>query len=125
MKKITRSMEDYLEAISIAAAKDGAARVTDIKKLLNVKTPSVTGALTVLAAAGLIEHQRYGRVHLTKEGAAIAKEIKKKHALISKFLRDIIGVSPDTADIDACKIEHALSAETFKKLTAFVEKHGK
>ena len=118
-------MEDYLEAISIAAAKNGAARVTDIKILLNVKTPSVTGALAVLAKAGLIEHEKYGRVTLTKKGAAIAKEVKKKHAVISSFLRDILGVSQAAADIDACKIEHVVSKETFKKLTAFVQKRGK
>lgn len=118
-------MEDYLEAISIASAKDGAARVTDIKMLLNVKTPSVSGALAVLAKAGLIEHERYGRVNLTKKGAAIAKEVKKKHAVISTFLRDILDVSPDIANIDACKIEHVVSKETFKKLTSFVQKRKK
>ena len=122
--KLTGSMEDYLEAISIAAAKDGAARVTDIKTLLNVKTPSVSGALGVLSKAGLIEHERYGRVSLTKAGAAMAKEIKKKHAVISSFLRDILGVSPAAADIDACKIEHVVSRETFKKLTAFMRKQS-
>jgi len=123
--KLTGSMEDYLEAISIAAAKEGSARVTDIKTLLNVKTPSVTGALAVLAKAGLIEHEKYGRVTLTKKGAAIAKEVKKKHAVISSFLRDILGVSQAAADIDACKIEHVVSKETFKKLTAFVQKSKK
>jgi DtxR family Mn-dependent transcriptional regulator len=118
-------MEDYLEAIDIASVKEGAARVTDIKTLLNVKMPSVSGALTVLSKAGLIKHEKYGRVTLTKKGAAIAKEVKKKHAVISAFLRDVLGVSPDAADIDACKMEHVISAETFKKLRVFVRAHKK
>jgi DtxR family Mn-dependent transcriptional regulator len=124
-KNITGSMEDYLEAILLTMSKEGTSRVTDIKTLLNVKTPSVTGALRVLVKAGLIEHEKYGRVTLTKKGGAIAKEVKKKHMIISSFLRDIVGVSPNTADIDACKIEHTLSRETFKKLTAFVEENKK
>jgi DtxR family Mn-dependent transcriptional regulator len=122
-KNITGSMEDYLEAIFIMSAKNGSTRVTDIKTLLNVKMPSVTNALRVLVKAGFIEHEKYGRVTLTKSGAAIAKDVKKKHLIISEFLRDIIGVSANTADMDACKIEHTLSKETFRKLTAFVEKH--
>jgi DtxR family Mn-dependent transcriptional regulator len=124
-KNITQSMEDYLEAISVMSAKDGSARVTDIKILLNVKTPSVTGALRVLSKAGFIEHEKYGRITLTKSGAAIARDVKKKHSVISEFLHDIIGVSANTSDIDACKIEHTLSKETFRKLTAFVNEHKK
>ncbi|MDR1123357.1 MAG: metal-dependent transcriptional regulator [Elusimicrobiota bacterium] len=124
-KNITGSMEDYLEAIAIASVKEGAARVTDIKTLLGVKMPSVSGALAVLLKAGLIKHEKYGRVTLTKKGAAIAKEVKKKHAVISAFLHGVLGVSPDAADIDACKIEHVISAETFKKLCSFMRAHKK
>jgi DtxR family Mn-dependent transcriptional regulator len=125
MKNITGSMEDYLEAISIAAAKEGTARVTDVKNLLNVKMPSVSGALRVLTKSGLIEHEKYGRVRLTKKGGAIAKDVKKKHAVISAFLRNILGVSADAAEIDACKIEHVISKETFQNLTDYLTKHKK
>jgi DtxR family Mn-dependent transcriptional regulator len=125
MSNLTSSMEDYLEAISIASVQDGTARVKDIRALMGVKTPSVTGALQVLAKHGLIAHEKYGRVQLTKKGAAIASEVKKKHVVISAFLRDIVGVFPTTADIDACKIEHVLSKETFTKLMDFVAKFKK
>ncbi|MDR0734221.1 MAG: metal-dependent transcriptional regulator [Elusimicrobiota bacterium] len=124
-KNITGSMEDYLEAIAIASVREGAARVTDIKTLLSVKTPSVSGALGVLSKAGLIKHEKYGRVTLTKKGAVIAKKVKKKHAVISAFLHCVLGVSPDAADIDACKIEHVISEQTFKKLCAFMRAHKK
>lgn len=123
MNSVTSSMEDYLEAISIACEGEKGARVTDIKILMNVKTPSVSGALKALEARGLITHEKYGRVQLTKEGQAIAREVKKKHSVISEFLRDIVGVRPATAEIDACKIEHVLSKETFVKLMEFVGKH--
>jgi DtxR family Mn-dependent transcriptional regulator len=95
--------------------------VVDIKNLMNVKTPSVSGALEVLAGHNLIKHERYGRVQLTKQGAQIAAEVKKKHATIALFLKEIIGVATEVADIDACKIEHAISKETFLKLANFVE----
>ncbi|WP_428047073.1 metal-dependent transcriptional regulator [Candidatus Proelusimicrobium excrementi] len=123
MNSVTSSMEDYLEAISIACEGEKGARVTDIKILMNVKTPSVSGALKALEARGLITHEKYGRVQLTKDGQAIAREVKKKHSVISEFLRDIVGVRPATAEIDACKIEHVLSKETFVKLMEFVGKH--
>ncbi len=123
MNTISSSMEDYLEAISIAYDGEKGARVTDIKILMNVKTPSVSGALKVLKARGLITQEKYGLVKLTKEGQSIAREVKKKHSIIAEFLRDIVGVRPATAEIDACKIEHALSAETFMKLKEFVRSH--
>lgn len=123
MNSVTSSMEDYLEAISIACEGEKGARVTDIKILMSVKTPSVSGALKALEARGLITHEKYGRVQLTKDGQAIAREVKKKHSVISEFLRDIVGVRPATAEIDACKIEHVLSKETFVKLMEFVGKH--
>lgn len=123
METISSSMEDYLEAIAIAYDGENGARVTDIKILMNVKTPSVSGALKVLKARGLITQEKYGLVKLTKEGRSIAREVKKKHSVIAEFLRDIVGVRPATAEIDACKIEHSLSKETFLKLTEFVRQH--
>ena len=122
MTNLSSNMEDYLEAISIASSQSGAARVKDIRTLMNVKTPSVSGALQVLAKQGLVTHERYGRVQLTKAGEVIAAEVKKKHSVISTFLRDMVGVSQSVAEIDACKIEHVLSKETFKKLMEFTAK---
>lgn len=122
MTNLSSNMEDYLEAISIASSQSGTARVKDIRTLMNVKTPSVSGALQVLAKQGLVTHERYGRVQLTKAGEVIAAEVKKKHSVISIFLRDVVGVSQSVAEIDACKIEHVLSKETFKKLMEFTAK---
>lgn len=116
------SMEDYLEAISIASKQHGVARVKDIRDLMNVKTPSVTGALTVLAKMGYVLHEKYGYVELTPKGVKAADEVKQRHVLLTQFLTDILGVSQSAADIDACKMEHVISKETFDKLTNFVKK---
>lgn len=124
-RQLTSSMEDYLEAILAAADAKGRARVTDIKNLLNVKTPSVTGALFALSQKKLTLHERYGKIQLTPHGKNIALRVKKKHSVISGFLRDVLGVNLAAADVDACKIEHAISNETFKKLISFVNTRGK
>jgi len=121
-KTLTMSMEDYLEAISLSSKQYGVARVKDIRAMMNVKTPSVTGALTVLAAQGYVMHEKYGYVDLTPKGHKAAEEIKRRHSVLSRFLTETLGVSEGTADIDACKMEHAISKETFDKLTKFINK---
>ncbi len=121
MAKLTSNMEDYLEAISLASRGEDGARVKDIGALLKVKNPSVTGALEVLEKAGLVVHQRYGKVRLSAKGHEIAAEVKKKHSLISRFLIEIVGLPPKVADMDACKIEHVISKETFEKLKVFYD----
>ena len=115
-------MEDYLEAIMVAEDKDGLARVTDVRDLLGVKTPSVTGALRVLAEKGYLKHEPYQGVKLTAKGRRAAQDVKARHVILSSFLTDILGVKPKTADIDACKMEHTVSRETLDKLHEFLKK---
>lgn len=124
-KRLSANMEDYLEAISLACNEDGVARVTDVRDLLGVKTPSVTGALAVLAKDGYLKHEPYKGVALTAKGRRAAEDVKKRHAILSRFLTDILGVGGKTADIDACKMEHTVSKETLEKLHAFLHKQTK
>ncbi len=121
-KHLSANMEDYLEAIALACNDQGAARVTDIRDLLGVKTPSVTGALKVLAEQGYLKHEPYKGVMLTAKGRRAAEDVQERHAILSHFLKDVIGVSPKTANIDACKMEHTISKETLTKLHEFLEK---
>lgn len=121
-QKLTSNMEDYLEAISLCCNEEGVARVSDIRDMLGVKTPSVTGALAVLAKGGFLLHEPYAGVELTAKGKRAAEDVKKRHAILSKFLTHVIGVSPKTADIDACKMEHTISRETLGKLHDFLHK---
>ena len=124
-KKLSSNMEDYLEAIFVAQHEDGLARVTDVRDLLGVKTPSVTGALRVLAEKGYLKHEPYKGVKLTAKGRRAAEDVKARHAILSSFLTDVLGVKPKTADIDACKMEHTISRETLDKLHEFLQKQGK
>lgn len=124
-KNLSSNMEDYLEAISLASNEEGLARVTDIRDLLKVKTPSVTGALRVLAEGGYLKHEPYRGVTLTAKGRRTAEDVKKRHAILSRFLTDVLGVAPKTANIDACKMEHTVSKETLEKLHAFLHKQTK
>ena len=124
--KITSSMEDYLEAILVLKEKNRVARVKDIAKELDVRTPSVNAALKTLVKAGFVAHEKYGYVELTVTGEKIARDVKNRHELLVCFLTDILMLDEDTAALDACKIEHEMSKQTFKRLAEFIEylKHG-
>jgi DtxR family Mn-dependent transcriptional regulator len=117
---LTMSLEDYLEAVSFLADK-GEVRVTDIASRLGVSKPSVLTALKTLEDQGFLEHKRYGTVLLTKKGAIQASEIRERHSFLTAFLRQIVGVDAETAEKDACKMEHHLSEETLKKMQALVK----
>jgi DtxR family Mn-dependent transcriptional regulator len=119
--RLSSSKEDYLEAIAILYKEKGFARVKDISRLLGVKNPSVTGALATLERDDLVRHERYGYVELTKRGERIAQDVRKRHAVIRRFLTLILNIDPETADEDSCRLEHSISPETIEKLTKFVE----
>ncbi|MDR2362802.1 MAG: metal-dependent transcriptional regulator [Spirochaetaceae bacterium] len=116
---MTQSLEDYLEMVSFLAD-EGEVRVTDIASRLGVSKPSVLTALKVLEEQGFLEHERYSNVALTSKGIVRAADIRERHYFLTSFLRDTVGVSPETAEKDACKMEHVLSEETLKKMKLFV-----
>lgn len=118
--RLTSSMEDYLEAIVTLKREGGTARVSDISRVMDVKKPSVTGALSVLVDRGLIVHEKYGRVELTGKGEKIAGEIREKHDMLVGFLHKVLGLDRDLSEKDACGMEHSISQKTFERLTAFL-----
>jgi DtxR family Mn-dependent transcriptional regulator len=117
---MTQSLEDYLEMVSFLSD-DGEVRVTDIATRLGVSKPSVLTAVKTLEMQGLLEHERYRAVTLTQKGALRAAEIRDRHNFLTVFLRDTLGVSAETAEDDACKMEHILSEETLKKMKLLVK----
>jgi DtxR family Mn-dependent transcriptional regulator len=117
---MTQSLEDYLEMVSFLAD-EGEVRVTDIASRLGVSKPSVLTALKNLEEQGLLEHERYKTVTLTKKGGLLAGEIKDRHYFLTAFLRDILGVNAETSEKDACKMEHLLSEETLVKMRALTK----
>lgn len=120
-RKHSASMEDYLESIIMLREGKEAVRVSQMSKALGVKMPSVTCALRKLSRQGLVEHQRYGRVQLTPEGEKIARDVFHRHEALRRFLAEILNVDPETAEVDACKMEHSISPVTQEKLAKFIE----
>ena len=109
---IYESAEDYLEQILMLLEKKGHARSTDIAIGLNVTKPSVSFAMKNLRENGYINMGSDGLISLTDKGYAIAREIYDRHLALTKYLIQI-GVPEEIAKEDACKIEHALSEESF------------
>lgn len=118
---ITSSLQDYLEVILNLVQEKKKARVTDIAEQLDIAKPSVIQALTLLKEKGLIIQDRYGPVELTPEGERYALKIRHRHKVIYGFLTQVLGVSPQAAEEDACLMEHDLSKETFERLLHFLE----
>lgn len=119
-EKLTSTMEDYLETIAVIKKQNEIVRVRDISRMLNVKKSSVNAALKSLSKRGLVNHEKYGYVNLTRMGEEIALDIQRKHDLLYKFLTKILSVKEDEALQDACKMEHAISPQTFDRLTKFI-----
>ena len=121
--KPTPSLEDYLKAIALISERGERVTITALSKAVGVKKPSVDCAITRLSEAGLVLHEKYRDVELTVEGARIAADICHRHKTLCRFLVDILNVDDETADIDACRVEHVLSRSSLvrlEKLTDFV-----
>ena len=117
----TASMEDYLEAVVMLRARGGAVRVKHISQELGVKAPSVTAALRKLSEDGLVEHERYGQVKLTPAGDKAARNVLRRHEVLRRFLTDILGLAPEVARDDACRMEHSVSPVTLERFSRLVE----
>ena len=113
--EIHESAEDYLEAILRLSHKGDEVRSVDIASMLSVSKPSVSHAMKLLREDGYIAMDRYGTITLLEKGAVIAKRIYERHRILADML-EMIGISPETAMADACKVEHDLSEETFTKI---------
>lgn len=120
-KKITPSMETYLETIKKIKEEKKVVRVKGIARRLNVKMSSVSEALRNLSKEGFIKHEKYGYIELTSKGDKIAQEIDSRHKILFSFFTDILGINPDLADEDACKIEHVISQPALERLVKFLD----
>lgn len=111
--KILESAENYLESILILKKDKGQVRAIDIVNYLGFSKPSVSIALKQLENNGYIKRDTVGFITLTESGKHIAENIYERHTLLTDmFIK--LGVSPQTARRDACKIEHYISQETFE-----------
>jgi DtxR family Mn-dependent transcriptional regulator len=119
--KLTASLEDYVESIFKLVAKQGAARVTDIADDLDVTKSSVTGALRNLSSRGLVNYDPYSIITLTDEGARIGARIARRHAILERFLEEILGLARETAEANACRLEHAVEPRVVDRLVKFID----
>jgi len=120
-KRLTATMEDYLEAILALKKKKKVVRVKDIAHTLGVRLPTVTSMLQSLGEKGLVEHERYEHVELTPEGMEAAEEVYRRHKILKDFLEKVLGIDSLKAEEDACRMEHAVSNETVDRLVKFIE----
>lgn len=109
------SGEDYLETILRLREEKGQVRSIDVAGALSVSKPSVSVAMKKLRDSGHIEMDETGLLTLTAEGEAVAQRIYERHRVIAKMLMGL-GVEPETAAREACKIEHDISDDTFEKM---------
>ena len=116
-----KSGEDYLEAILILHNKKGSVRSIDIADFMGVTKPSISNAVKLLREGGFLTMDENKMIKLTKAGREEAERVYERHRFLTEGLI-AIGVDPDVAEQDACKIEHDISTETFNKLKEHSEK---
>ncbi len=116
MKKLSPSLEDYLEAILRLEKKYRVARVRDIARSLDVQMPSVTGALKNLREKGLVNYEKNSFISLTEAGTKAAEAINSRHYILDSFLRDVLLVDTARAAKEACGIEHVISSDSAARI---------
>ena len=121
---IRESGEMYLEAIYVLSQKSSEVRSIDVGAYLGYSKPSVSRAVGILKKDGLIATDKQGFITLTDEGEKRAKIIYERHLLLSQLLMNI-GVDKETAEEDACRIEHYISDKTFKAIKMHMKKYAK
>lgn len=122
--KIHESAENYLETILILKNRKGNVRSIDIVNELEFSKPSVSVAMKNLRENGYIEVDGDGYISLLEKGQEIAERIYERHTFLSNWLI-ALGVNPNTATEDACRIEHVISAESFSAIKEHVKEKTK
>ena len=113
------SGEDYLETILILQKQCGMVRSVDVARQMSVSKPSVCRAVAVLRDGGFLEMDEDHFLYLTDAGREVAEKIYERHQFFTEQLI-AAGVDPETAEADACRMEHAISSESFARLKAAV-----
>ena len=120
---IHESGEDYLEAVLMLQEEKGMVRSVDLARHLGYSKPSVCIAVKGLGAQGYLIMDEDKYLHLTKKGREVAERIYERHRFFTQLLTGL-GVDPKQAEADACRIEHAVSDESFQKIKTACEDNG-
>lgn len=117
----SESNEMYLETIFILESNHGHAHIVDIARMLGVTKPSVTKAMDQFKKQDLIRQESYGPVNLTEKGKAVSKKIYRNHQLIAQYLEKSLGLNPDEASDNACRMEHSITGDMLKAIEKYLE----
>lgn len=118
--RLQESGEMYLEAILVLSRKSGFVRSIDVSEYLGYSKPSVSRAVGLLKNGGYLIVEEDGGLTLTDSGREIGEKIYERHTLLTDLLIRM-GVSPETAAADACKLEHAISDESFQAIKQYTQ----
>lgn len=119
------SGENYLETIYNLEKKNGTVRSVDIARELGYTKPSVSRAVKLLKEQGMLTVEGGGKLQLTPQGLELAESVSLRHQVIMDYLIQTLHIDRDTADKDACRIEHVISQETFLSMKKFTDKFKK
>ena len=120
--KLQESGEMYLESIYVLSKQKSGVHSIDISEYLGYSKPSVSRAVGLLKSGGYITVDRDGGLNLTESGREIAEKIYERHTLLTALLMKV-GVSEEVAVADACKLEHAISDESFQAIKNYTQKY--
>ena len=120
---LLESGEMYLESILQLSQKQSNVRSIDISEYMGYSKPSVSRAMGLLRNGGYIQVDKEGFITLTDSGREIAQKIYERHTVLTQLLIRL-GVSPETAAADACKMEHALSDESFDAIKSHIQQYS-
>ena len=118
--QLQESGEMYLETIHILSQRGKGVRAVDVAEYMGFSKPSVSRAVGLLRTGGYLELDENGFLVLTDEGRYVANRTYERHLFFTQFFTSI-GISPETAEDDACKIEHDISDETFQAMKRYVK----
>ncbi|MFR1641090.1 MAG: metal-dependent transcriptional regulator [Eggerthellaceae bacterium] len=123
MEKMSKSHEDYLEAIvMLGGTTEASVRSVDVATKLGVSKASVNKAVSALKEKGFVDQPYYGDITLTTDGFAYGSSVLDRHHLLFTFLTKAIGIPEERAEEEACLMEHAISDESFEKWSEYVRK---
>ena len=112
---------DYLETVYLLSLRNDTVGVSQVAAERDVTVPTARSAIARLRKDGYVRQERYGKILLTELGQSRAESVYRTHSVIFRFLHDVLGVDAETADTEACQMEHGLSEKTRARLVEFLD----
>jgi DtxR family Mn-dependent transcriptional regulator len=115
------NLEQYVETIAYLLTQDKVCTVSDIAGLAQVTRAAASRAVKELADKDLVTHRTYGYVDLTDEGRGLAAQLAARHHTLQRFLEQVLAFDPETADREACRLEHQVDDELARRIALLNE----